>query len=367
VGVQAKAVVGSQAVFVYVPSVLGNHTIDVFYTGDGNFNASSTAGHSFIQTVNNAVNVAVVSSANPGIFGQPVTFTAVVSPVIAGQQTPTGTVIFFVDGMASNPVGLVNGQASITLSTLTPGTHQIIAFYSGDNAFGAWSGVVAEAIQLPSAASVTSSQNPSLQFTPVAFTVAVVGAISGTGAPTSGTVVFFLDGVPSFQTSLDATGHATWTTAGVPVGNHQIAVYFAGSNDGSFAPVSSAPVVQTVQPRVAFMQGSVTQNGVTQGSGGTVFTFDPMMLVVTAFNAQGQPATNINDVGTWTLISAPNPGGAVLNPAGVPLPQQFQFQFTNGQAVFQNIMVNLAGTYIIDFNVDATDYQFVLTSPGRQT
>ena len=67
---------------------------------------------SVIHTVSKAATTtAVVSSLNPSIFSQLVTFTATVSP-----STATGSVDFSIDGVVSN-VALVAGSA--TLSTLT--------------------------------------------------------------------------------------------------------------------------------------------------------------------------------------------------------------------------------------------------------
>jgi Bacterial Ig-like domain (group 3)/IPTL-CTERM motif len=71
---------------------------------------------------------AVVSSLNPSVVGQAVTFTATVT-----GTTPTGTVQFK-DGAANlgAPVTLAGGTAAFTTSSLSAGTHSITAVYSGD-------------------------------------------------------------------------------------------------------------------------------------------------------------------------------------------------------------------------------------------
>ena len=73
----------------------------------------------------------VISSLNPSITGQAVTFTATVS-----GTTPTGTVQFR-DGVNNLgvPVALSGGAASYTTSTLNVGTHSITAYYDGDASF----------------------------------------------------------------------------------------------------------------------------------------------------------------------------------------------------------------------------------------
>ena len=69
--------------------------------------------------------------------GQPVTLTAVVTT--AGAGTPIGSVQFTIDGQPQAPINLtvVGGQdqATLTTSTLKPGTHTITAAYSGDTNF----------------------------------------------------------------------------------------------------------------------------------------------------------------------------------------------------------------------------------------
>jgi len=76
------------------------------------------------------------SSANPSIAGQSVTFTAVVAPTGVTTATPTGTVIFTIDGKAGSPVPLteVNGkdQATFTMPNLAAGRYTITASYGGD-------------------------------------------------------------------------------------------------------------------------------------------------------------------------------------------------------------------------------------------
>ncbi|MDE1818856.1 MAG: Ig-like domain repeat protein [Thaumarchaeota archaeon] len=73
----------------------------------------------------------VTSSSSPVIYGQPVTFTATVTP------TPNeGAVQFYVDGAQVNrPITIFGGQAVFTTSLLSVGTHKISASFSGDPNF----------------------------------------------------------------------------------------------------------------------------------------------------------------------------------------------------------------------------------------
>jgi len=74
-----------------------------------------------------------VSSANPVVSHQPVTFTVTVATTFSGGLTPTGSVDFFdqTTGVDLGKSGLVGGVASMTTSALVaPKNHTIIATYS---------------------------------------------------------------------------------------------------------------------------------------------------------------------------------------------------------------------------------------------
>src|SRR6516225_10682669 len=80
----------------------------------------------------------LVTTSPPGasVFGQSVMFNALVSPVVTGTGTPTGTVTFFDGG---SPLGTVTlpfaGPATFTAFGLVAGTHPITVTYSGDANF----------------------------------------------------------------------------------------------------------------------------------------------------------------------------------------------------------------------------------------
>src|SRR5262249_4515502 len=74
-----------------------------------------------------------VSSANPSVSRQPVTFTVTVATSLSRGSTPTGSVDFFdqTTGVDLGTRGLVGGVASLTTSALVaPKNHTIIATYS---------------------------------------------------------------------------------------------------------------------------------------------------------------------------------------------------------------------------------------------
>ena len=100
---------------------------------------SLTATFSLKNTA--STSTAVSSSLNPSLLGQSVTFTAT---VISAGGTPTGTVQFK-DGVNNLGIPVTlngSGQATLTTSSLTAGTHTITAVYSGDALFGGSTGTL---------------------------------------------------------------------------------------------------------------------------------------------------------------------------------------------------------------------------------
>jgi hypothetical protein len=77
---------------------------------------------------------ALASSQNVSSFGQPVTFTARVTPQFS-STTVTGTVTFYDGTTALKKVSPSGGKAKFTTSTLTKGTHTIKATYNGSASF----------------------------------------------------------------------------------------------------------------------------------------------------------------------------------------------------------------------------------------
>src|SRR6202022_3797922 len=84
---------------------VGPHSVTATYSGDDNFNSSTS--NTVTQTVEKAATTTAVtaSSANPSVFGQAVTFTASVSVMPPGAGTPTGTVQFFVGAVNLGSAG----------------------------------------------------------------------------------------------------------------------------------------------------------------------------------------------------------------------------------------------------------------------
>jgi uncharacterized repeat protein (TIGR01451 family) len=224
---------------------VGAHSITATYNGDPNYATSTSAP--LMQTVNQAVTTTtVVSSVNPSVFGENVTFTATVAPVAPGAGTPTGTVTFDIDGTPQAPVALnAMGQAALSTAALSVGAHTITATYSGDTNFtGSTSAALMQTVnQAATTTTVMSSLNPSTSGQSVTFTATVAVNAPGAGTPT-GTVDFF-DGVTLIGSgALGGGGTATFATSALTPGMHSITATYNG--DASFAGSTSPAITQTV-------------------------------------------------------------------------------------------------------------------------
>jgi YVTN family beta-propeller protein len=189
---------------------LGQHTLYAFagdgqdagINGDGingQIVTSAMAAYTF-NVVQAASTTALVADVNPVVVGGAVKFTATVTS--AGSTiVPTGTVTFL-DGTTSIGSSALNGSAvaTLTISTLTAGTHSITATYSGDTNFtGSTSTAVSEAVGNPD---FSLSANPLSKTvtagTPATFTItgnSILGfagavALSCTGTPNLTTCSF---------------------------------------------------------------------------------------------------------------------------------------------------------------------------------
>jgi hypothetical protein len=197
------------------------------------------------QTVTKAGTTTTVSAAaGTSVFGAPVTFTANVNVAAPGAGTATGTVTFTIDGVAQSAVALNNGQATLTTSGLSAGSHVITAAYNGDGDFNtSASAALNQTVnQAGTSTAISSSANPSTAGQAVTFTANVSAVSPGAGTPT-GTVTFTVDGVAQTPVAL-SNGQATLALSTLSAGSHTITANYQG--DGNFKASSSAVLNQTV-------------------------------------------------------------------------------------------------------------------------
>jgi sugar lactone lactonase YvrE len=199
----------------------GTHSLVANYGGDGNDNVSASAQLPF-TVVLATTSVSLTSSGTPLQALSNATFTATVS---GNGGIPTGNVVFTVDGTASATVALASGVAKFSTSTLTVGTHTVMAAYSGDTNDNPGSSTsLSEVIQpIPTVTNlgVSATQGP----TPV--TILVATALASTGPAPTGTVTFSTDSKVIGSATVDATGVAT-LAPDLPPGSYNVVASYSG-------------------------------------------------------------------------------------------------------------------------------------------
>ncbi|MGA7496851.1 MAG: Ig-like domain-containing protein, partial [Isosphaeraceae bacterium] len=222
---------------------VGNHTIKASYGGDTNF---KTSVGTLTQTVKqDSTTTSIVSSANPSVHGQSLTFTATVIANVPGSGTPTGSLTFTNGSTTLGTVTLSGGMASLSTAKLATGKDTITATYKGSSSFTTSNARLKQTVSQDAAsATVTSSLNPSVHGQSVTFTAIVSAAAPGSGTPT-GTVTF-KDGSTTLNTAtLNASGKAMFKTSALLAGSHSITVVYRG--DTNFKTSTSAVLKQSVQ------------------------------------------------------------------------------------------------------------------------
>lgn len=180
---------------------VGNHTITVTYSGDGNFNTANGSLTGNPQVVNKAnTTVGLTSSQNPATLGTNISFTATIGVTAPGAGSPSGTVQFLDGGnpiAGCTAVAVAAGQAVCQTTALTAGNHTITAVYSGDGNFNTSNG------------SLTG--NPQVITGPPGLTP-TVGLTRTQGSPTSNSQI------ATVSDDVSSPGNVTVTAITVPAG-----------------------------------------------------------------------------------------------------------------------------------------------------
>src|SRR2546427_194147 len=273
-----------------------------------------------------ATSTTLTSTPNPSVFGQAVTLTATVAPVLADPLVPTGSVTFKDGATTLGTVALVNGSASLTTSTLATGSHSLTASYSGDLEFAVSTSAVRTQTVNPgqTTSTLTSTQNPSLAGQTVTLSRTVTAVAPAVGVPT-GTVTFS-DGATALATVTLVNGTASLTTSTLTVGSHSLTAVYNGSANflGSTSPtvrqvvnaqartslrsspnpsvfgqaVTLTATVSPVAPAVGTPTGTVTFSDGTTSLG-----------VVTLVNGSASLTVSTLAVGSHPLTAAYSGGG----------------------------------------------------------
>ncbi len=292
----------------------GSHLLTARYGGDTADSGSVSAP--VTETVSQAITaIALISSSNPASAGTSITF---IASLTSNGSLPTGS-IQLRDGSTVIGSGLITatGSAQFTLSTLTPQSHGLTAFFVGDaDHLPSTSLALNQVVQLAtSTASIISAENPGLLGAAVSFTAQV----NGPGTQPTGTVVF-LDGTTTLAVvPLSSAGAASFSANALTIGTHVITLRYDGdaTHSGS-APATlvermqqstSTSIVSSVSPslvgRSVTFSATVTGASVNPIAGNVNFYDGATLLCSSSLEAAGTAicATASLSAGTH-LVSA---------------------------------------------------------------
>ena len=219
----------------------GTHVITAAYSGDVEHSAS-ISNAATITVLQDSTTTSISSTTNSAIYGQNVTFTATVQEA---HGTPSGQVRFL-DGTNVLGTGTLTaaGTATLSISTLSTGTHAITAAYGATtNSASSTSAVLNEVIQPQQTTTTTtlaSSANPATSGQTITFTASVAKPPQSPQQPT-GTVTFLDDNVILGTKPLDSTGSATFTTPALDTGSHDITANYTGDAMAKASGNAAAP------------------------------------------------------------------------------------------------------------------------------
>lgn len=316
-----------------------------------------------------ATSVALTSSPNPSIVGNPVTFTATVLAANAGADPsqPSGAVSFYTCATSACATQTVigtgtigaGGKATLVTSALAQGSAFVQASYPGSttNFSASTSNLVTQTVNgYATTTTLTSSPNPSTQGQSVTLT-ARVGNTSGPGTPT-GAVTFYL-GTPTGthtlvgSASLNPGSVANLVTSTLPAGTDSLYAVYGGNPTFavSTSPVITQTVLATIPTSVTLtsspnpslvgqnvqLTAQVTKSSGTATPTGTVGFF------------LGTPGGSHTQLGSATLASS---GSATLTTNSLP-------------AGVDNLYAAYSGTATFAGSTSAVITQTVIGLPGQ--
>jgi len=289
---------------------VGAHSVTASYSGNSDYAPQVSSPVS--QQVNLALTTTTLAAKpNPGIAGAPVTITATVA--LQGGAPMTGGTVTFNDTyngatvQLGTPTALSSAGTAAVSSMLAPGSHSILATYSGDaNGSGSSATLVLTVNQAVTQTSVTVAPNPALVLATVTFTAKVVS--TGGGIPT-GSVTFSAGAISIGSAPLDNTGTAKLLYSKLAAGVYTVTAAYSGdTNDQTSTGTAPAQLVVGTIPTVTDLGASTT--------GGTT----PQLILVAAVlnDATGNPGSLPVPTGTITYKSGSTViGSAILDSSGV--------------------------------------------------
>lgn len=315
------------------PGKVGTKTLTATYTpdasADASFLPSSATGSLTVGAA--ATSVDVSSSTEPAVFGQNITFTA---KVVSLGLSPSGGVVFMeatglpIDGCSA--AVLDKGFATCQISTLTVGTHSIVAEYQGDANNLASTSTLTQVVNV--AATTLSLDAPASLALGQSAMVTAHLAVTAPGAGTPSGNIVVSDGSASCTIALPAANCSLQPTS---AGAKTLTATYAG--DGNFG-ASTATAALTVTTAASGVTLTSTPNPSTVGQ---TVTFTAVVSAAAA-NAGTAPTA---------VASATTKGAANVAVQAVPTGT---VEFRDGATLLATVALDANGNATYATNALAT-------------
>jgi len=257
----------------------------------------------------------LAASPNPSSYGQPVTFTATAT---AGSGVLAGTVTFK-DGAATiGTAAVVNGQASISLTSLSIGSHSVTAAYSGDT-HGHGPSTSAAVSQTVNQQTTSTALTASAANTTYGQSLTLTATVVPQFAPATGSITF-RSGSNSLGTVPLSGTSASFIVTTLVAGTHSLTASYSGDSKSiaSTSPMvgltvskatSTTTVVSSLDPAtvtqaitftatVAPQIGGIPTGTITFKSGATVLGTGALT------NGQAALTTSTLTIGTKSITAS---------------------------------------------------------------
>jgi sugar lactone lactonase YvrE len=259
-----------------------------------------------------------LSSTTPAapVFGQSVQITATVTPT-TGTNTPTGTLIFTVDGVAQSVVTLNNsGASTLTMSGLAAGQHTVAAAYTPTGNFTASATATAATFTVAPLTMTVTPPAAEVYGQSAAFSTLVSAA---TGTTPSGALTYSIDSGTAQAATLTG-GAYTLSVAGLTAGSHSVTATFTptsytNSQSTTAQSFTVAAIALTVAPpsqtATYGQSAAISVPSISGANVAGVLAADQANLTVHFATT----ATNTSSVGSYpiTLASTALTGSAAGN------------------------------------------------------
>lgn len=266
-GVQSVVAGSPSTATVTITSGLtsGTHSLVATYSGDTYYAASTSAAVTITVSKSPSTTVVTPATLTPTAGGSLLVSASITSSSPASAN-PTGTVIFYMDGVSQGTGTVTSGSpstASVTIPVVSAGSHLLTATYSGDTNYASSTSAAVSITAAKGATVTTVTATPPVLTVgtteTLAATVAPSAAVTGTIYTITGTVSFYDNGTTLLGTAAVSSNVAT--LSGISLANnvsHSITAIYSGDTNWLASASAALPLAATTLPDYVVLSSNLS-------------------------------------------------------------------------------------------------------------